>query len=108
MEGDVNLTSEKMNQISELLDAFHNDSNLPVMAGGDEIVLDPTVADQLDALLPHPDDDEDAFKGLWDTVIEIHGREAVKIDEARGSLTWKSCCTLARLLIHFDFLSDGF
>jgi hypothetical protein len=107
MEGEGTLPFERLKQIQGLLDVFDDDRNRPLIAEGEDIALNPAVADQLDALLPGPDDDEDAFKGLWDTVIELHGREAVKIDEARGSSTWEGCCTIARLLIHYDFLSDG-
>ena len=63
---------------------------------------------QLEQLLPDPMEDEDAFKSLWDLVIEIHGRESVKINERNGSIPWKARCLIARVLLHFDFLTDGF
>ena len=63
---------------------------------------------QLEQLLPDPMEDEDAFKSLWDLVIEIHGRESVKINERNGSIQWKARCLIARVLLHFDFLTDGF
>jgi hypothetical protein len=62
---------------------------------------------RLDQLLPNPEMDEDASKGLWDTVIELHGREAVKINERQQSIAWKTRCTITRVLIYYDFLSDG-
>lgn len=65
------------------------------------------VFSQLENLLPDPLVDEDAHKGLWDTIIEIHGRESVKINERISSREWKVQCLVARLLIHFDFLSLG-
>jgi len=65
------------------------------------------VLDQLESLLPDPDDDEDAFKGLWDTVIELNGRESVKINEQNATYDWKACCLIARVLIHYDFLTYG-
>jgi hypothetical protein len=58
--------------------------------------------------LPTPDDDEDAVKSLWDTVMELYGREAVKYQETKSStLEWKITNTVSRLLIHFDFLTLG-
>jgi hypothetical protein len=63
---------------------------------------------QLEALLPTSDEDEDAVKSLWDTVMEVHGREAVKYQETQdNSLEWKLRNTVARLLLHHDFLTLG-
>jgi hypothetical protein len=63
---------------------------------------------QLEQLLPDPIDEEDASKGLWDTVIELHGRESVKISERNGGTTsWKTCCLIARILLYYDFLTKG-
>jgi hypothetical protein len=62
---------------------------------------------QLERLLPHPEMDEDAFKGLWDTVIELHGRESVRINEQQNTMNWKTRCLIARVLIYYDFLSVG-
>jgi hypothetical protein len=60
-------------------------------------------------LLPQLDEDEDASKGLWDTIIELHGRESVKINERKvpQDIGWKTRCLIARLLIFYDFLTDG-
>lgn len=65
------------------------------------------VVELLEELLPDPDEDEDAHKGLWDTVMELHGREAVKQDEMAGEPSWRACCLVARVLINYDFLSRG-
>jgi len=98
----------------------------------DDFVPNLDVLDRLEALLPDPIEDEDAHKGLWDTVIELHGREATKLDEQRrirrsqqhqspaavasegdndddddDGQRWRACCLIARVLIHFDFLSRG-
>jgi hypothetical protein len=56
--------------------------------------------------LPDPDDDKDAFDSLWDTVAEIHGRDAVRID-LRAEPRWPYVCGLARVLLQYDFLSRG-
>lgn len=66
------------------------------------------LVDDLNALLPDPDDDEDAVRSLWDTIHEIHGRESVKLNEQQGNSTvWKSRCLVARILLHYDFLTHG-
>lgn len=61
----------------------------------------------LETLLPDPIDDEDASKGLWDIVIELNGRESVKINERDGRFAWKLRCMIARILLYYDFLSKG-
>eukprot|EP00980_Cylindrotheca_fusiformis_P006707 scaffold1398_cov116-Cylindrotheca_fusiformis.AAC.24 len=61
----------------------------------------------LDPLIPDQSEDEDAYKSLWDTVIELHGRESVKMNEASATPDWKLRCLKARVLLHFDFLTDG-
>lgn len=62
---------------------------------------------QLERLLPDPIEDVDANKGLWDTVIEIHGRESVKINERNSTRRWRVRCAIARVLLHYDFLTLG-
>ncbi len=63
--------------------------------------------EQIESLLPHPERDEDASKGLWDTIIELHGRESVKINERHRTIEWQTRCLIARLLIYYDFLTIG-
>lgn len=62
---------------------------------------------KLEDLLPDPQEEEEAFKSLWDVVIEIHGREMVKIDESKATPQWKARCLITRLFIHFDFVVYG-
>jgi hypothetical protein len=68
---------------------------------------DDDVIKRLEKLLPDPRENEDAFKGSWDTVILLHGRESVKINEGKGTREWKARCVVARVLIYFDFLTNG-
>jgi hypothetical protein len=56
--------------------------------------------------LPDPYDEKDAFDSLWDTVAEIHGRDAVKID-LRVEPRWPYICCLSRILLQYDFLTRG-
>ena len=60
---------------------------------------------KLDDLLPDPTEDEDAHKSVWDTILEIHGQDMVRAKETNPTLEWRKLCLVARLLIHFDFLS---
>jgi hypothetical protein len=66
-----------------------------------------TSVETLDGLLPDMDEDEDAVKSLWDIVNEIHGREVMKMDEAEGTPEWKLAFIQARVLLHYDFLTEG-
>lgn len=68
---------------------------------------DDDVIDKLERLLPDRRENEDAFKGCWDTVVDLHGREAVRINEGRSTPQWRALCVVARVLIHFDFLARG-
>jgi len=106
--GSPELSSELFSLIEELLDDS-NDGRISALlpVGPDEDSCDEKVLDRLEKLLPDLDEDEDAFKGLWDTVMELHGREAVKIDSGEGCPLWRACSLIARVLIHFDFLSYG-
>ena len=64
--------------------------------------------DTLEQLQPDPIDDEDAFKSCWDLVMEMYGRESTRLSEQSGDRGWKARSSVVRLLIHFDFLNNGF
>ena len=68
---------------------------------------DDALVDKLEGLLPSLEEDEDAHKSNWDTVMEIHGRELVKANEMNPTCEWKIACLVARLLVHFDFITQG-
>lgn len=59
----------------------------------------------LDELLPDPQEDEDGHKSAWDILMEMHGRELVKANEANTTPEWRKQSLVARLLIHYDFLT---
>jgi len=84
-----------------------DDASSSLLSSDSTTTANAKVLQQLEMLLPDPDDDEDAHRGLWDHVIELHGREAVKQEEAAGSPAWKACCLVARVLVHYDFLVHG-
>ena len=72
---------------------------------------------QLEQLLPDPIEEEEAHKSAWDLVIELHGREGVRIREealqrdgdniTKENLSWKTLCCIGRVLVHYDFLTKG-
>ena len=99
-------TSEISNVIEELLVSCEQGS-IPAFSDPDCSPGDVEVLEKLELLLPDPRENEDAFKGSWDIVIELHGREAVKINEGKGRPEWKALCMVARVLIYFDFMTRG-
>lgn len=63
---------------------------------------------ELEAVLPDPEDDEDAYQGIWDIVTQLQGADEVERRRELGEDDeWHRLCISARLLIHFDFLSKG-
>ncbi|KAL7476201.1 hypothetical protein ACHAW6_002079 [Cyclotella cf. meneghiniana] len=74
---------------------------------------------RMEGFLPHPSREEEAHKSAWDVIIELHGRESVRINEEklqrwglegegfRENMEWKTLCCLGRVLIHYDFLTRG-
>mmetsp|Transcript_18626 Transcript_18626/g.32013 ORF Transcript_18626/g.32013 Transcript_18626/m.32013 type:complete len:145 (-) Transcript_18626:350-784(-) len=85
-----------------------------------------SILQQLESILPDPIEDEEAYKSAWDVVIDLYGRESVRVREealqrereSSGSgnsdgvchaenLQWRTLCAIGRVLIHFDFLTKG-
>lgn len=78
-----------------------------------------SVLNQIEQLLPDPVEDEEAHKSAWDVVIELYGRESVRVreeslqssgldgDAFTENLQWKTLCCIGRVLIHYDFLTKG-
>lgn len=85
--------------LQELLDATAQET---ILAMTDQPTLE-----KVEQLIPDPKEDEDGFRSSWDTVLELHGREAVRINEEGGDLRWKALSIVSRVLIHYDFLLDG-
>lgn len=101
------LTSNVRDVIQELLEKADDDASIPAFVDPDCSPGDVHVLQQLEKLLPDARDNEDAFKGSWDTVMELHGREAVKINEGKRTPQWQALCMVARVLIYFDFMTRG-
>ncbi|KAL3760679.1 hypothetical protein ACHAWU_007361 [Discostella pseudostelligera] len=86
-----------------------------------------SILNKIELVLPDPNEDEDSHKSAWDVIIDLHGRESVRVEEEalqRGntvestgssisvkyraqSLQWRTLCTVGRVLIHLDFLTKG-
>ena len=81
-----------------------DDGTVPVFSGNGHII-DEQLLEQLERLLPDPIENEDAHKGAWDTVCEIHGRGSVKLNEAKASKRWRALSSIARVLIYYDFFT---
>jgi hypothetical protein len=93
--------------IEELLEKYAGNQQIAAFCDPECRPGDDDVLNRLEKLLPDPRENEDAFKGSWDTVIMLHGREAVKINEQKATREWKALCVVARVLIYFDFLTRG-
>jgi len=103
--GSPELTSERRTMVEALLDEYTAQRLVPALVG-DTGEQERTLS-KIGPLLPDPVEDEDAHKGVWDTVMELNGRESVKINETNGRPEWRAVCLVARVLINYDFLTYG-
>lgn len=101
--GSPQLTPQLVTQLEKVLQTSTDGSIVVFVEDADDKVVQ-----LLENLLPDPLEDEDAYKSAWDTVIEIHGRDMVKANEMNPTTEWRKLCLVARLLIHYDFLSRSF
>ncbi len=99
-QGSPALTPTLITQLETVLETF-TESEIMALPGD----TNETLLQNLEKLLPDPEEDEDAHKSAWDTVIEIHGRDMVKAKEMNPTEEWRRLCLVARLLVHYDFLS---
>jgi hypothetical protein len=110
--GSPERTHARLQKITRAL-ALGEDGAFSVLSDPQQDVADDLIA-SLEALLPDPVAEEDDNQGTWDTIMELHGRESVKINQqqqqqqptSRAS-AWKARCLTARLLIYYDFLQLG-
>jgi hypothetical protein len=84
-----------------------------------------SILNQIEQLLPDPIEDEESYKSAWDVVIDLYGRESVRVKEEKlqrenqsssnavggrkclENLEWRTLCAVGRVLIHYDFLTKG-
>lgn len=121
-EGSPILTESIRTTLKQLLlikdtKEFTSDSCIPIFCPGCVV---PSSADdydghtrtlllvsQLESLLPDPIEEKDAHDGLWDTIEGLHGWEGVRMNRQNPCKDWEVRCTVARVLIWFDFLAEG-
>ena len=80
-----------------------DDGTVPVFS--DDHIINEQLLEKLERLLPDPVENEDAHKGAWDTMCEIHGRGSVTLNEANATKRWRAMSSIARVLIYYDFFT---
>mmetsp|Transcript_29573 Transcript_29573/g.34302 ORF Transcript_29573/g.34302 Transcript_29573/m.34302 type:complete len:298 (-) Transcript_29573:13-906(-) len=82
---------------------------IPVRVPGDDYNDELIVKNNLllEMFQPDPVEHEEAFKSCWDLVVEMYGRESTKIAQRDATSSWQARSSIVRLLIHFDFLTEG-
>ena len=113
----VEIKAEVREKIQEILTEHSIDGRVKAVARMSNIDDDyettkeemSKIIEQLEKVLPDQIEEEEDHKSLWDTIIELHGREAVKFNESQNpiSLDWKIANTVTRVLLHYDFLTFG-
>jgi hypothetical protein len=114
------LLAPNVKNVSTAIDYESNEVNDDVVVEVDESAL--TLLECIEKnLLPDIIDDEDAYKSTWDVIIDLYGRESVRVSEDRLSkerdeeeegvrrknLQWRTLSVIGRVLIHFDLLTKG-
>lgn len=94
-------TNERLSAVQAVIDTALPDGSIPVLPNCDFSLLN-----LLKCTLPDPNNEEDAYKSNWDMVLEIHGRESVKLNEQAGEASWKTSSLIARVLLFYDFLTS--
>ena len=117
--GSPERTDERLQRIQKVLDDHAQDESLNLLLQRKsslygqydgtpaELVYNQTIFDDLQSLLPDPEEEEDDFKSTWDIIIELNGRESVKINERDNHPPWRANCLMGRLLVFYDFLVFG-
>lgn len=100
--GSPELTPDLVSKLQASVEALSDDLEVAMTDFSEAGALS-----KLKELLPDPIEDEDANKSVWDTVMEIHGQDMVRANEGNPTAEWRKLCLIARLLIHFDFLSKA-
>ncbi|KAL3780441.1 hypothetical protein HJC23_010351 [Cyclotella cryptica] len=102
----------------ELFHSSITDTTATIIESSNNIPSPPasSLLTQIEQLLPHPTEEEEAHKSAWDLIIELYGRESVRVREEKlqrwgaevgENREWKTLCCLGRVLIHYDFLTRG-
>ena len=123
-----NLKDENIALLKDMVNSFQtdvlgNDGSIPVIEMDTQIKKNygRDLRKDLESLLPDKYEDPDSYEGLWDLVRELHGEESVQYQEEKiarnmydnrsnesdEDYDWGALCLVARILIHFDFLTEG-
>jgi hypothetical protein len=94
-------TEQRVSAVQAIIDTTLPDGSIPALPKCDSLLFD-----LLESTLPDPQEEEEAYKSNWDMIMEIHGREAVKVNEQAGEISWKTSCLVARVLLFYDFLTN--
>lgn len=101
-------TAEVLGDVDAVLQMATDGNSIPVLKDPDCQPGDEKVVLAVERLLPDPVEKEDAFKGSWDTVMEMHGRTSAAFNEKENRPEWNAVCITARVMIYFEFLTgDG-
>ena len=118
LEGFLERPRRKDEEPNETISPILNDFNTEIVQGmlntadktvpvfGHGKVINEQMLEQIERLLPDPTENEDAHKGAWDTMCEIHGRGSVQTNEEKATMSWRAVSSIARVLIYFDFLTS--
>lgn len=103
------LTDEQKSMLVEDLFILENGvGTIPILPESGEFTEEnQRILDLLDKLQPDPIENEDDFRSAWDILVEMYGRESTKHAQQSGDVTFKYTSSIVRLLLHFDFLTDG-
>jgi hypothetical protein len=104
--GSPELTADRRQMIEQLLEGCSL-GTVPALGDADGAQSREAMLKQLEPLLPDPIEDEDGFKGNWDTVMELNGRGSVQINERNREPGWLAVCLVSRVIIYYDFLTYG-
>lgn len=103
--GSPERTTSRMEKVTQVVVEHEKSGTIPLTSNPQQNVSHLLV--QLEELLPDPVEEEDEHKGTWDTVLELHGRDAVKYGQQNPTMEWQARCLAARLLIFYDFMELG-
>ena len=103
------LTDEQKSMLVEDLFILENGvGTIPILPESGEFKEEnQRILDLLDKLQPDPIENEDDFRSAWDILVEMYGRESTKHAQKSGDVTFKYTSSIVRLLLHFEFLTDG-
>jgi hypothetical protein len=104
--GSPELTADRRQLIEQLLEGCSLGTVI-ALGDADGAQSREAMLKQLEPLLPDPIEDEDGFKGTWDTVMELNGRGSVQINERNREPGWLAVCLVSRVIIYYDFLTYG-